>query len=221
MDTVVFTDSTAIEYFTNTVILAKVNAEVDTVLADLHKISGYPTAVLLDTDRNEIDRIADIYEAEPYVAKLNDYLNGIGTLGNLLERAETETDRELYAEIANKFSVRRGYDEARNWHAKVIEAGSATDSLSGVSRGALARLDYREKNYDNALTGYKSLIDDFGGSNLAENAEVWTAIILTKQGDTAAAIEAYEGFLQHWPESEDTSYANKQIAKLKGEEPTE
>ena len=75
----------------------------------------------------------------------------------------------------------------------------------------------RSKDYDQALAAYDAIMKEFKGTIFAEGAEIWKAVVYGKKGDTTAAITAYEGFVKHYPESEDAEWANEQIKKLKGE----
>ncbi|MDH4157972.1 MAG: tetratricopeptide repeat protein [candidate division Zixibacteria bacterium] len=212
-------DQKAIDFFTTEVILAKVNAEVDSLLAQEFHISGYPTSVLVGEDGEEIDRIVGYLEVDDFLKTIVDYQNGIGTLDDLLARAELEPDRELYLEIAEKYKYRGGSDEARNWYQKVIDAGEPTDSLSGEGRMSLADMLRRAKEYEQALEAYGSIMKDFSGEMIAQDAEIWRAIAYRQMGDTTQAINAFQEYIEHYPESEDVEYATKQIDKLKGVEP--
>ena len=213
-------DSAVIDYFANEMVLVKVDAEADTALAKSFNISGYPTLVLTDKDGEEIDRIVGYLPPDEFIQKLNDYRNGIGTLEDLLGRAETETDRELYFEIADKYKYRGGAEEAKTWFQRVIDEGEPFDSLSGESRMSLADLHRRAKEYIVAEKAFTTIMDDFKGQYFAEAAEIWRAIVYRQSGDTATSIQAFRDFLVHYPQSEDTSYAQSQIEKLtKKEEP--
>lgn len=205
-----------IDYFANEVVLVKINAKEDTVTTRDYNVSAFPTLVLTDKDGAEIDRIVGYMEAVDFVQKLNDYQNGIGTLDDLLGRADTLQDRDLFFEIAEKYKYRGGMEEARLWFEKVIAAGEPTDSLSGESRMAMADLIRRAKEYDGAKAAYEMIMKDFEGSYFAEGAEIWRAIVFRQQGDTTGAITAFKDFIKHYPESEDIEYAQSQIDKLEG-----
>lgn len=210
-----FVDSVAIDFFANDVVLAKVNAEVDTVLAQQYHVRGYPTSVLMDKDGQEIDRIVGYKPAEEFLQTIRDYANGIGTLDDLLRRAETESDRTLFSEIADKYKYRGGSEEALAWYSRVLEAGDPRDSLAGETRTAIADLFRRDRDYDRALEEFSGIAEDFAGTMYAQDAEIYKAIIYHQKGDTATAIEAFEGYIEHYPESEDVEYAQSQIEKLK------
>jgi tetratricopeptide (TPR) repeat protein len=212
----VFVDSMVIDFFTNEMVLVKMNAEVDTVLAEEYHAKAYPTSLMTDKDGKEVDRIVGYRPPDEFVRILRDYSKGIGTLEDLLERAETETDRSLYLEIAGKYKYRGGADEALAWYAKVIESGDPGDSLSGESRLSVAGMSLRAKDYDQALGEFGQIMSDFEGTMFAREAEIYRAITQREKADTVAAIAAFEAFLEHYPESKDTTYARKQIAKLKG-----
>ena len=215
LDTVVFVDADVIDYFSNEMILAKINAEVDSTLAREHHISGYPTAVMLRADGSEIDRIVGYMPADAYLKTIKEYEQGIGTLDDLLSRVDDEGDRAMYYEIADKYKYRGGSEEAIDWYGKVIEVGEPTDSLSGEARMAIADMHRRAKEYDEALTIFANVKEDFGTGRFAEAADIWTAIVYRIQGDTTAAIAAFEAFAEEFPESGDIDYVNAQIEKLK------
>ena len=211
-----FTDTAVAEYFSNQMILAKFNAEIDSTLASEYRISGFPTAVLVRPDGTEIDRIVGYMDPPDYLQTLIDYQNGIGTLDDLLATADTTEDRLLYFEIADKYKYRGGSDEARLWYERVIDAGESTDSLSGESRLAMADMERRAKEYDRAVEAFQKIMDDFEGQWFAMDAEIYVAICHRQKGDTAAAISAFEGYIEHYPESPDIEYARSQIERLSG-----
>jgi len=215
MDTVVFVDSIAIDFFANDVVLVKVNSKVDTLLAEKYSVSAVPTFVLTDANGEEIDRIVGSDSTGAFLQTIRDYENGIGTLADLLHRAESETDRNLFFEIADKYKYSGGSDEAQMWYARVIDEGDPTDSLSADSRFSIADMFRRAEEYDRAHEEFGKIKNDFKGTMYAQDAEIYMAIIHRQQGDTAAAIKAFEDYIKHYPESEDVDYANRQIEKLK------
>lgn len=214
IDTVVLVDSAVIDFFNNEMSLVKINAEVDTVLAKQYHVSGYPTLVMIGADGNEVDRLVGYLSPEPFLKTFRDYGNGIGTLDDLLNRAATETDRELYSEIAEKYKYRGGSDDAKTWYQKVVDEGDPLDSLSGEARLSLADMFRRAKDWETAEAAYKVIIADFGDSHTGTNAEIWTAIVYKQSGDTTTAVAAFEAFIENHPDHEDVEYCQKQIKKL-------
>ncbi|MBK7140590.1 MAG: hypothetical protein IPH75_00755 [bacterium] len=210
-----FVEPKVIDYFTNEMILAKINGDVDTTVARKYFVSGFPTAVMLGPDGKEVDRIVGFAPPDEYLKMIQDYKAGIGTLDDLLNKAKDSVDRSLYYQIADKYKYNGGSDQATEWFGKVIAAGAPTDSLSGESRMALADLQRRAKKLDDAFASYVQIEKDFGGNVFSEGATIWQAIILRQKADTAGAIGAFERFIATYPKSEDVEYAKKQIDKLK------
>lgn len=210
-----FVDSSVIDYFTNEMVLAKVNGDKDTVIARQYKVSGFPTAVMLTADGKEVDRIVGYAPPQEYLQMVKDYRNGIGTLDDLLAKAQDSVDRTLYYNIADKYKYRGAPEDAKSWYQKVIDAGQPADSMSGEARFSLADMKRRAKDWDATLADFQSIMTDFQGKPFAESAEIWIAIVHRQKGDTATAITAFEKFLEHYPNSEDAEYAKGQIEKLK------
>lgn len=214
-------NDTAIEFLTNEMLFAKINAEEDTLIAQKYNAKAYPTFILADSDGNEIDRIVGYMPTQEFIKTMRDYTNGIGTLDDLLAQAEKGADRSLYFEIADKYKYRGDGDDALNWYEKIIAEGSPTDSLSGESRMALADMYRRDKDYDKALKAYQAVADDFKGTSFEEGADVYVAYTTMTKGDTTAAIASFESFIKKYPDSEENEWAEKQIKKLNGEEESE
>jgi len=213
----VLTDQKVIDFFTNEMILAKINGKTDTMLSRQYHVSAFPTLVMLDKEGKEVDRIVGYMPADNFLTKIRNYQKGIGTLQDLLNKAKTTPDRRLYFKIAEKFKYRGGGEDAATWYQKVIDEGDPVDSLSGESRLSIADMHRRAKDYSKALEDFSQIMKNFDGSPFAEEAEIWRAIVFRQKGDTTNAIAAFEGFIKHYPNSEDVSYAEKQITKLKGE----
>ena len=212
-----FVNEKVMEFFDNEMILAKFNAEVDTVLARAYHVSAFPTMVMVDKEGNEIDRVVGFRDAEKLIKTLRDYAQGIGTLDDLLGKAGNVADslRKMGFDIADKYKYRGNKDEAKAWFEKIIQLGVPVDSLSGEARMALADMYRRDKDYMMALVAFASVMQDFEGQPFAMDAEIWTAIVYRQRGDTATAIGAFEDYIKHFPESEDVDYARKQIERLK------
>ncbi len=197
-------------------LLVKVDADVDTVLRDKYSVRGYPTLVMIDSKGEEIDRLVGYLDVGPFLKTFRDYSNGIGTLDDLLNRADTatETDRVLYMDIADKFKYRGGAEEAVVWFQKVIDEGEPLDSLCGEARLALADDLRRAEKFDEAIAAFTKIKDDFGTGNFADNAEIWTAIVYRQMGNTDEAVKRFQAFVDTHEPSDDVDYCLSQIKKL-------
>lgn len=221
LDTVVFTDSAAVEFFTDEMLLVKIDAEDDSLTAQRYNVMGYPTSVMVDKEGQEVDRLVGFAETEEYIGTFRNYAQGIGTLDDMLARFEVNPDRDSAYVIADKYKYRGAIDEADAWYVRVIEVGEPGDSLSMQARMARADAYLRGDRYDEAREMFENMMEEFAGTETAEEAEIYRAITFRRQGDTAQAIAAFEQFVVNWPESEAGDYAEEQISKLKGEEPEE
>lgn len=209
-----FVDAKAIQFFTSNMILAKVQAEEDTLTAQKYHVNGYPTSILLNKSGEEIDRVVGYAPPEEYVQTFVDFSNGIGTLDDLLGQAETSEDRDLFMQIGDKYKWRGSNDNANSWYTKVIAAGEPLDSLSGEARMAQADMSRRDKVYDQALQAYKKIAGEFKTYH-GMDAVIYQAIVYGQMNDTATAIAAFESYIEQFPESEDVEYAQSQIEKFK------
>lgn len=209
-----FTDTEVIEFFTNEMLLVKLNGNEDTLTKAEYRVSGYPTTVLLNSEGRDIDRIIGYRPPGEYTQTLVDYSNGIGTLDDLLRRAGSEEDRNLYYEIAEKYKYRSSLVEAENWFDRVIEAGEPTDSLSGMSRLGKADMYQRAGDYRRSLESFVKMAEDFKGTIYEETADIYTAIVYNRMEDTTGAMAAFQKFMEKYPESEDAEYAREQIERL-------
>ena len=212
-----FTDPKAIEFFSNEMILAKINAEEDSLTAQKYNIMGFPTSVMINADGSEVDRLVGYAPTEEYIGTFRDYARGIGTLDDLLTKYEANPDREMAFEIADKYKYRGKLDEAADWYGKVIALGEPTDSLSGESRFAIADGHLRDDDYDAALAAFETIAVDFEGTTFGPLAEVYRAVTFRRMDDTTKAIMAFEKFAADYPEHEAADYAREQATKLKGE----
>jgi tetratricopeptide (TPR) repeat protein len=210
----VFINDTVIDFFTNNMILAKMNPEKDTVIAARYYAKAYPTLLLLDQSGAEVDRLVGYAPPQEFIKTFVDYSKGIGTLNDLLAKASAGNDRALSLQVADKYKYRGKGVEAQTWYAKVIATGNPHDSLSGEARMAFADFLRRDKKYDEAIAAFQKIEQEFTTYH-GRDAVLWQAIVNVKKGDTTQAIKIFESYVQRFPESEDKGYAEEQIVLLK------
>lgn len=251
LDSATYSDTGVIS-MSNDIVFAKINAEVDTVTAEIYSIVGYPTIVLVNADGTEIDRIGGYVPPEEFIEEVNNYLQGIGTLADLMEKAEAGPDADLYMKIADKYSSRGMYDEAVEYFNKVIEhdpeneAGFTDDARLEIGNVYARQQNYdkasgyfndltmqfagqelekqamfaigdtylRQDMYDTAHDQYQKIIKKFDRDQVASDAMFRIGYIHRERGDTADALAIYRDILEKFPESEDTTYALRYIARL-------
>lgn len=212
-----FVNPKAIDYFTNEVILAKIDAEKDTIPARAFHVNAYPSLVLIDKNGEEIDRISGYEPPDELIKTVSNYQKGIGTLADLLNQAKDKQDRVLYMQIAEKYKYRGGDTAAESWYQKVTTAGDPLDSLSGESRMAVADMYRRNKAYDKAINAFAAIAKDFARRPFATDADWFIGDVYRRMKDTAGAIKAYESWLEKYPaaDTENVNYTKQLIEKLK------
>lgn len=218
IDTVVLKDSTVIDFFSNEMVLVKLNAEVDSAIAQEFFVRGYPTLVMMDKDGLEVDRLVGYLPPDEFIETFRNYAKGIGTLDDLVHRADTATsdDRALYFEIADKYKYRGQGKEAIQWFQRIVDTGDPLDSLTGEARIALADALRSAEQYDQSIAALKGIAADFKGGLIGQDAEIWMAISYRDKGDTAQAVKEFEAFVKNYPEHEAVGYCEGQVGKLTG-----
>ncbi len=162
LDSATYSDPAVIK-FAETIVFAKVNAEVDTNLAKEYAVQGYPTIILMESDGTEIDRIGGYLPPEEFLEEVNNYLQGIGTLADYERRAESEPTAEVYYALGDKYQGRGMFDEAAEYFGKVYEIDP--DNVDGHTYDAMLSLGEvysRQKKYDEAVAHYKDMMEKFG-----------------------------------------------------------
>ena len=191
------TTAQAIDYFTNEVVMAKVNAEVDTVLAKKFGVKGYPTFVLTSSSGDEIDRISGYLEIDEFIKTMSDYQKGIGTLQAVLADALKSEDRALYYTLADKYKYRGDSENARVWFDKIL-SGADKDSLSGEASMAIADMMRRNKNDDEAMAAYKQIIVDYAGTEFEGKGMLYVGHSHRRGKEFGNAIEAYNSVMEKY-----------------------
>ena len=210
-----FTDPKAIDFFTTNMILIKINAKEDTAVSNQYHAKAFPTSILICKNGTEVDRLVGFDSTNAYLQTFVDYTNGIGTLDDLLGRAEGEVDRSLFMAIADKYMYRGTPDAATAWLNRVIEVGEPLDSLAGEARMGMAYMLYKAEKYDEAITEYGQIESEFVETYHSMDAGIYQAICHRNKADTTAAIGSFERYVEKYPESTDVEWATLQIEKLK------
>ncbi len=220
MDSTTFTDP-AVVGFSEKMVFASVNGLVDSSLEQSLGISGHPTTILFTPDGKEVDRLLGYFPADSFLIEMNNFLAGINTLDDYLKRAaKAPNDPKLQYALAEKYTARKKYDEARGYYRRVIELDTNRATLADDGTFSLAYLDYREKKYAEAIKGFLALVKKYPQSDLLEDAEIYIPYIYSKSGDSIKALEYYKKFLAKYPGSEEVEWVSGQIQKIVNPEET-
>lgn len=206
---------------TDQMIFVKVNGWEDTTSNRKFGVRGYPTLILLRSDGTEIDRAVGYLPPEDFVQTMTDLAQGIGTLDAMLARlADNPNDAEACWEIGQKYYYRSEDSLATQYFTKVIEIDP--QNTSGYADDAafqfVMEIYYEgEERYDDAIAGFRDVIKQYPGSDMAEEAATYVPYILARQGKNAEALKLYEQFLKDYPESSEVDWVQGQIENLMSE----
>jgi tetratricopeptide (TPR) repeat protein len=218
LDANTYSDSLVISLTANNMFV-KINAEVDTVLAQRFGISGYPTIVIAKSSGEEIDRIWGYLPPTEFYNQVQLYLQGKETLEDYLSRLEDEPENLDYLMMTGeKYASRSMHDKAIEYYEKVAELDK--DNGRGYASRALAAVhdsQSRAKNYQAALQTCMRLLQLYPGSSEADDAAALLGYYTAKNGDEVEALNLYQGYLKMNPESENAEWVKKRIADLEGE----
>jgi len=196
LDTSTYADPSVIAMSAD-LVFAKINAEVDTLIAQKYGVTGYPTLILMENDGTEIERIVGYLPPIEFKEEVTNYLNGIGTLGDLLEKSKTEPTGDVLYAIGDKYSGRGMYTKAIDYMAKVVELDPKNnDSLTVDARLAIGEIHSRMANYDKADEYYNGLIKEFNGAELAKKAMFALGDNCLYKDDLPKAAEHYNKVLK-------------------------
>lgn len=215
LDTVTFVDPLVIGMSLDYVFV-KLNAEVDTALAQEYAISGFPTIVITKSNGEEIDRIWGYLPPTDFYNQVQLYLQGKETLEDYLSRLEDEPENLDYLSmIGEKYASRSRYDEAIEHYGKVISLDSENEKGYGArAMASMHDTQERAKDYKRAIATCEKLFRMFKGTEEADEAAAMVGYYTAKQGELKRALKIYRIFVEEHPESENAEWVKKRIADL-------
>jgi thioredoxin-like negative regulator of GroEL len=218
LDANTYSDSLVISLSSDN-IFVKINAEVDTALADQFGVSGYPTIVIAKSDGEEIDRIWGYLPPTEFYNQVQLYLQGKETLEDYLSRLVDEAENlEYLLMIGEKYASRSMHDSAAHYYEMIAEIDQ--DNEEGYAARALASLhdsQSQAKDYKAALTTCMRLLQLYPDTPESDEAAALLGYYTAKKGDEVEALKLYKGYLKMNPESENAESVKKRIADLEGE----
>lgn len=155
--------------------------------------------------------IAGKYIGRKKFADGEKYLNKILELDP--NNAQGYSDSAMYLLADMKIRAKE-FDAARDAYRKLMDvypqSGLVDDALFGI-----AAVNRRAEKYDDAIAGFKMFMSVYPQSELVPRAAAYIGVCTEKKGDTAAALQMYERWLIDFPKSEDTSWVNSLIQRIK------
>lgn len=204
-----------VQKFLKSFALAEINAEVDTITSGRFGVRSYPTTLLLNVKGQEIDRMVGYYPPEEFVAGITNSLAGIGTLEDLIQRAEANPSVEADYEVGQKYRYRGDYGQAAYYFMKVM----ATDPSNEKGKSAecaynLAHMKYKLKDYLGAVALWKNMVASYPSDPMSVDGELMIAYSYQKAGDVKSAKKEYNNFLKKYPDTEEKEWIAEQFTAM-------
>lgn len=202
MDTVVFTDPLVIGFFTNDMILVKVNIDSSVDLTRSYGVTGFPTFVLLDEQGKEIDRTYGYHTAEELTTRLRAIQNREGLFWDLIQTGRNTTDRRLMLQLAEGYRVRGLIPEAEGWYRRAIDSGPKGDSLTTEASLYLGYMYFLVKDWKRLQPVYAQFMSDYPTHPYAADIMMMLANChyQLREFDNASAL--YRQFIERYPNAE-------------------
>ncbi|MGB5105389.1 MAG: tetratricopeptide repeat protein [Candidatus Zixiibacteriota bacterium] len=204
-----------VQKFLKSFALANINAEVDTITSGRFGVRSYPTTLLLNVKGQEIDRLVGYYPPEEFVGGITNALAGIGTLEDLLQRAETNPSVEANYEIGQKYRYRGDYGQATYYFMKVMAEDPANEKGKTVeSAYNLAHMKYKLTDYTGAVALWRQMAADYPDDPMSVDGELMIAYSYQKAGDFKSAKKEYNAFLKKHPDTEEKEWIAEQFTAM-------
>jgi tetratricopeptide (TPR) repeat protein len=218
LDANTYSDSLVISLSSDN-IFVKIDADIDTALANQFGINGYPTVVITKPDGDEIDRIWGYLPPIEFYNQVQLYLQGKETLDDYLLRLEDEPrNLEYLSMIGEKYSNKAMYDEAISYFEEVVELDSVNEAdYAARAMASMHDAQARAGDYKSALKTCMRLLKMYPDSPESDEAAALLGFYTAETGDKTEALKLYRGYLKMNPESENAVWVKQRVEELEAE----
>ncbi|MBM2840419.1 MAG: thiol:disulfide interchange protein [Bacteroidetes bacterium] len=188
LDARTYSDANVAGYVNQHLVAIKIDAEkgegID--IAKKYGVAAYPTIVFIKTNGEEIDRILGYVKADPFLKTVTDYVNGVNTLGALLEQLKTNpADAKLHYTLATKYDERNDAKVSAGHFSKILEL-DPTNSLGHNEEAeyAVAMAAFRESKDPSRVEAF---VAKYPKSDMVRNAfyQLWRTYAKAKDEENA------------------------------------
>jgi tetratricopeptide (TPR) repeat protein len=194
LDEVTYPDAKVGELL-NSMIAAKWDAEKAPWLATAtqYKVHAYPTLLVLDPSGKEVDRHLGFLEAAEFVATIDGFRHGVGTIADFENQLrKNPDDLDLLFKVGMKHADAGRADDAAAVLAKALDL----DPKNAKGRNAeilyaLGEANYNDSRFADARPWFDRLVRDYADSDLANDGLKRLAATEYKLGNKDAAVATY------------------------------
>ncbi len=199
LDAKTYSDARVSEFIQASIIPYKIDAEKGegVEIAKKYEVRGYPTILLIASDGEEIDRIVGYAPPEEFLQKLDQYLKGVNTLGQLkAETVKNPGNASAQYQLATKYAMRNDLANAVNYYKKVLELDPKSEHADEASF-YVAMNDFRTNKDASTL---KAFADQYPNSPYAAPAIMTLANTYVKEQKFDDAQKQFEAFFAKHPD---------------------
>ncbi|HET7102744.1 MAG TPA: tetratricopeptide repeat protein, partial [Terracidiphilus sp.] len=85
------------------------------------------------------------------------------------------------------------------------------DDLAGSSQFYLGEISYREKKYEDAITSYNAVLEQFSGNAKAPAAQLHKGLALLKLNRRSSAVHEFRSLISRYPRTPEAAQAREQM----------
>jgi tetratricopeptide (TPR) repeat protein len=194
LDEVTYPDAKASELL-NSMIPVKWDAEKEPwiALAKQYKVSAYPTLIVIAPDGKEVDRHLGFLEAPEFVATIDGYRHGVGTIADLQNQLRAKPDDiDLLFRVGMKHADAGRAGDAAAVLAKAMELDPKNEKGRHAEMlYALGEAYYVDDRFADAKPYFERLVRDFPDSDWSNDGYKRLAATEFKLGNRDAAVSTY------------------------------
>lgn len=216
LDDSTFADKIIIE-MSDKIIFLKLDAGVDSAIAQQFGVTYYPTIVLLKSDGAEIDRLVGYHPPADFYNEIQLYIQGRETLEDYLSRLQDEPRRADYImAVAEKYRNRADWDKSLGYYRQVLSLG-LPDAHEYVLKALfeIAVINGQKGDYPVSMANFTDLLKRQLDTSFREDALRQMAFYMARSGDTKQAIVLYQQYLDNYPNGEFADWVRDRVDDLR------
>ncbi len=200
LDANTYSDATVSEFVEGNVIPYKIDAEKGEgiEIAKKYGVKAYPTVLLIKPDGEEIDRLLGYMPPEKFLKTLDDYLQGVNTIGTLkAELAKNPNNAAAQYQMATKYAMQNDLAGASGYYKKMLELDPTNEHADEASF-YVAMNEFRTSKDPAALNAFA---EKYPNSPYAGSAVMSLASFNVKEKKFDEAQKQYDMYFAKHPDA--------------------
>lgn len=201
--------------FAKNLVFTRVDAEIDTLLAQRYHVQRYPTAILMSDQGIEADRFVGYFPPEEFREELTRAMEGSETVWEYERLLKERSDLQVMLKVAREY-LERGEPQRANEYVQRVKSMDVDGGLGALDDALFveAMLERESRKWYKALELLKKLVKNHPDSPWREESELYIPWLLAQAGDEEEALKKYNEYLESYGSSRETEWVKRQIARL-------